>query len=367
MINITTGLVKQILHKKFNTTHLLVEVNDIDFTAICFDSIVGIPKEGDIVVLNTTAEDLQLGSGGYHFVLGILFNQKKSKREDGHILKMRYTPFQFPTLCVEDENSPYHDKIKNFKSLDSKPVIVGGLLSQVGVASCVLKKMLDNVKITYIMDDSSSLPLQVSNLIFELKEKKIIDHTITCGQAFGGDYEAINIYSALSFAREVLNPDVIIMSQGVGNVGTGTKYGFSAITQGEMINAVNVLNGVPVAIPRISFADRRERHYGISHHSITVLSEIAILPAIVCIPEMAPSKLDIIISQIKKAGIDKKHIIRKVNADITPSAISSYGMDIKTMGRGYDEDSEFFLAAGACAIVAIEMIKEGKKVETKKY
>ena len=31
---------------------------------------------------------------------------------------------------------------------------------------------------------------------------------------------------------------------------------------------------MPIAIPRISFADQRERHKGISHHSITVLKEI---------------------------------------------------------------------------------------------
>ena len=31
---------------------------------------------------------------------------------------------------------------------------------------------------------------------------------------------------------------------------------------------------MPIAIPRISFADKRERHNGISHHSITIFKEI---------------------------------------------------------------------------------------------
>ena len=61
---------------------------------------------------------------------------------------------------------------------------------------------------------------------------------------------------------------------GPGIAGTGTKYGFTGIEQGPILDAVHKLGGLPIAIPRISFADQRERHKGISHHSITVFKEI---------------------------------------------------------------------------------------------
>lgn len=391
MINIATGQVKELLRDERGLSYLLVEVitdcglrvsdyglnqqSTISTTqspigypesthveALCFNQIIGNPEVGDIVVLNTTAYDMQLGSGAYCLVVGILFKPQNHKREDGHIIKLRYTPFQFPVKCVEEEESTYHKVLQKFVSLGGTPVVVGMLTSQVAIACCVLKSVLKEIKIAYIMTDTSSLSLQISEVISQLKAKNYLDWTITCGQAFGGDYEAVNIYSALAFAKEVLGAEIIVVSPGVGGVGTNTKYGFSSIAQGEMINAVNILQGVPFAILRISFADKRKRHYGLSHHSITVLSEIAITPAVLCVPYMRQEYIDLVIKQISAAGIDKKHIIKKVNADIVLSILSSSGIKIKTMGRDIEEDKEFFLSAGASALTALEEITKEVKL-----
>jgi hypothetical protein len=102
----------------------------------------------------------------------------------------------------------------------------------------------------------------------------MINGTITFGQAFGGDIETVNVYTSLISAEKILKSDLSIITMGPGITGTGTKYGFSGIEQGYIIDAVNTLGGNPIFIPRISFADKRERHYGISHHSITILNEI---------------------------------------------------------------------------------------------
>ena len=53
------------------------------------------------------------------------------------------------------------------------------------------------------MTDSAALPLYLSNVIYHLQEEGLLSGTITCGQAFGGDLETVNIYTALIAAREV--------------------------------------------------------------------------------------------------------------------------------------------------------------------
>ena len=43
----------------------------------------------------------------------------------------------------------------------------------------------------------------VSDLVAALCTRGLLDVTITCGQAFGGDYEAVSVYSALAVARHI--------------------------------------------------------------------------------------------------------------------------------------------------------------------
>ena len=81
------------------------------------------------------------------------------------------------------------------------------------------------------MTDGAALPIYLSKNVDTLKKKGLIDNTITIGSAFGGDYECINIYTALITAKEVLKADVVFVSMGPGIAGTGTKYGFTGIEQ----------------------------------------------------------------------------------------------------------------------------------------
>src|SRR6185295_756186 len=78
-------------------------------------------------------------------------------------------------------------------------------------------------------------------------------------------------HTALLAARLVVGADVAVLAQGPGNLCTGTRWGFSGVAAGEAVNAVAALRGRPVAALRVSEADARERHRGVSHHSQSVL------------------------------------------------------------------------------------------------
>ena len=79
-------------------------------------------------------------------------------------------------------------------------------------------------------------------------------------------------------------PTSVIVTQGPGNLGTGTQWGFSGVAAGEAINAAGILGGRPIAALRVSEADERPRHRGVSHHSLTAYGRVALVPAEVPIP-----------------------------------------------------------------------------------
>jgi len=215
--------------------------------------------------------------------------------------------------------------------------------------SATLKYKNPQIKIAYIMTDGAALPIALSNTVELLKKNDIIDTTITIGHAFGGDLECVNVYNGLIAAKEVARCDIAIVAMGPGIVGTGTPYGFTGIEQGAILDAVEVLGGTPIAVPRISFADARERHRGISHHSLTVLDKINRGRSHVVIPQLAGVERELVHEQIKNLKINEKHYIVEENGNIIFDAIKHFDFKVSTMGRGLKEDPTFFLTCGAAA------------------
>lgn len=318
------------------------------FKAINYVDITGNVMIGDVVVLNTTAVDLDLGTGGYHFILYNMKMKKRESKKDGHIIKLRYTPLQIKCKTVEEEKK-YKKVFETFSSLDNFIVAVGTLHSMLAPIACMIKWLKPEVKISYIMTDGGALPIQFSDTVRELKRKGIISNTITIGHSFGGDFECINIYTGLITSKLVLKSDMAIVTMGPGIVGTGTKYGFSGTEQACILDVVNKFKGISFAIPRISFSDNRIRHKGISHHTLTVLSELMYSRTNVVLPILDKEKLKYIIDQIKSYNIDKKHNVLLEDGKDIKKAFEFYNMDVTTMGRHFFEDKEYFYTLGAVA------------------
>ena len=358
MLKRAIGKVVEITAERPSALELIVEIGGERAQAVAYLQLIGQIEIGDEVVLNTTAVELSLGTGGWHFVIENLSRPAQEIPGSGHIMKLRYTPHQVALQTVEEEDSPYRQAIDGFRSLDKMPVIVGQLHSQVAPAAAAVKRYTNKrFRVAYVMTDSAALPIGFSRLVENLKKYGFLDATITCGQAFGGDYEAVNIYTALIAAKEVARADVAIVCQGPGNVGTGTTYGFSAIEMGEIINAVNILGGSPIAIPRISFADSRPRHIGLSHHTITALSQIALTPALVALPMIDQMRLLMLEDQLVRTAISYRHRTRIFDGRGGIAELQAAGIEITSMGRSFDDDPEFFLAAAAAGAAAADMLK----------
>ena len=254
----------------------------------------------------------------------------------GHIIKGRYLPCQQAVLTLE-EQAQYADVWE--RDLDGFPVLVGQLHSQIAPAAAALH-LSGKTKIAYVMTDQAALPLAFSRLVRELKAAGLLTATLTCGQAFGGDYETVTLHSALLAAKHILDCDAAIVCQGPGNAGTGTKYGFSGIEQAQNLDIVKALGGTAIAIVRMSSADARERHRGISHHTRTTL-EMAYARCIVPLP-----------AGTDDSALPPGHDVRFVEgAQAALDLLAAKNIHVTTMGRTPAEDPAFFLAAAAAGMV----------------
>jgi uncharacterized protein DUF3866 len=120
------------------------------------------------------------------------------------------------------------------------------------------------------------------------------------------------------------------------------------VAAGEAVNAAAALGGRPVASLRISDADPRERHRGVSHHSLTAYGRVALARADVVIPELdgALSGLGARVAA-QAAPLGGRHDIVTVPVGGLEAALRACPAWLSTMGRGLDQDLAYFLAAAA--------------------
>jgi hypothetical protein len=190
-----------------------------------------------------------------------------------------------------------------------------------------------------------------------MHEAGLIQATITAGQAFGGDFEAVNLYSALAAAGCVAEADIIVVGQGPGNVGTDTELGFSGIEQGLAINAAAALGGTPIIAPRISFTDARVRHHGWSHHTLTVLKRVALASALLPVPQLPKAQMQALRHFLDATEPEPEHQPVVIAADPAYEHFMSLGLEVSTMGRSAEEARAFFLAACAAGVLAAQIVE----------
>ena len=287
--------------------------------AYALTQLTGEVAVGDRVVLNTTAVDLGLGTGGWHVVHWNLTTKDWSSPGPGHIVKLRYTSLQVDTGAAEED----HPDLPG--TLGGTAVVACTLHSQVAVVAAVIRHLRPQARIAYVMTDGAALPIALSDLVHDLRSKGVLDATVTAGHAFGGDLEAVSIPSALVVARHVAGADVVVVGMGPGVVGTGSALGTTAVEAAGVLDAAAALGGRPILCSRVSDTDPRARHRGTSHHTGTVLD---LVRSDIEVPVPAPGDPD------------------------AAAVLGGLGLRVTTMGRGPADDPGFFAACVAAARAA---------------
>ncbi|GAA4122173.1 DUF3866 family protein [Knoellia locipacati] len=330
--------------------------------ALAYTAMVGRPEPGDRVVLNASALLKGLGTGGLAFVVALPDRLPADAPDSpGHIVKARYTPQQQMFLAVDEQDSPHHHVLRDAESLDGMPVVVADLHSALPAIIAGVRLARPQARVAYVMTDGGALPLAFSRAVAGLREAGWIAATITVGQAFGGDHEAVSLHSGLLAARHVVDADVTVVVQGPGNVGTGTPWGYSGVAAAEALHAAHVLGGTSIAALRVSGADPRERHRGISHHSTTAYGKALLSPALVPVPAGGGQLAALVRSQAARLAERSRADLEvvEIGTDGVLEALRHTPVKLSTMGRGLDEDLAGFVVsavAGVCAAQRVEPV-----------
>lgn len=359
------------------SVELAVRTDDgVELRALAHPPLVGDPAVGARVLLNVTAQARGLGTGGYAMVVALPDAlPPDGPAGPGHLVKARYTPLQTMVLGVDEQESPHHEALRTADDLAGMPVVVADLHSALpaviaGARHAAARAGVAPPRVTYVMTDGGALPAWFSRSVAGLRDAGWLDACVTVGQAFGGDLEAVTVHTGLLAARHVREAELVVVAQGPGNLGTGTRWGFSGVAAGEAVNAAAALGGRAVASLRVSGADPRERHLGVSHHSLTAYGRVALAPADVVLPVEDPADplaeapdRGALLARVRAQAatlcspLGRHRAVEVPAGESLRAALAGSPVGLSTMGRGLDADPEPFLAAAAAGVHAMALAR----------
>jgi hypothetical protein len=298
---------------------------------VAYPRMTGPVALGDDVLVNVQAVELALGSGGFdvlHANLSRGLGVAPERR--AHVMKLPYTPLQHAVLHAEEDAEEWPD------SLGGIPVVCCSLHSQLAPVCAGLGR---ERSVAYVQLTGGALPVSLSDTVRALRADGFLCVAISAGPSLDGDVDCVTVASALLWcAREGV--EAVVCSVGPGIAGTHTHYGHGGVAAAEAANAASALGGVPVLAPRISEADPRERHRGVSHHTLAAL-ELCLGPVKVAWPE----------------GVSIPSTVGAVESvDASHWREACEGLPLSHMGRGPDEDPFFFAAAYAAGRLARTLV-----------
>ncbi len=321
---------------------LTVEIEGERRRAWADEALLGEMREGDEVVVNTAALDLGLGSGGFDVVHVNLTRGLGAGGADGeHVIKLNYTSLQHPVEPVELPVRLSHAEGGKGAPERTMPVLVLPLHGHLAPAAWAAAQATPGLKLGYVQSGGGALPGGLSRDVAELRERGLLRGHVTAAPAYGGEQEALSVAGALDAAANGLGWDAALVGPGPGIIGSDTRLGHGGMAALDNAHAALSLRLPTLLSPRLSESDPRERHRGVSHHTLTVL---AMLLAGVRVP--TPEGNSDIASQLASAS--DRHELKEAHPDL--AGYSASGLPIKTMGRALEEDRLFFaapLAAGA--------------------
>jgi hypothetical protein len=279
---------------------------------VAYPSLTGPVALGDEVLVNVQARELELGSGGFDVLYANLTRGLDLAAEDGaHVMVLPYTPLQHARR-FEEERSEASSR------LDAMPVVCCSLHSQVAPVCAAL----GGLRVAYVQVAGGALPVSLSDTLRVLRVRGLVAATAAVAPCFDADAQCVSVASALGWAGE--GHDVAVCAIGPGIVGTGTRFGHGGLAAAEAANAALALGGRPVVAARVSGADERERHRGVSHHTEAVL-------------------------ELLRGDV-------AVGEDGAGWREACEGLPLSHMGRGPDDDPQFFEAAFAAGVAARRLL-----------
>jgi hypothetical protein len=321
---------------------LAVEVDGERRAAWADTALLGEMREGDEVVVNVEALDLDLGSGGFDVVHVNLTRGLKGGGPSGdeHVIKLNYTSIQHAVDPVELPvrlTSDIPAKVAPERARATTPVLVLPLHGHLAPAAWAAAQAAPGIKVGYVQTGGGALPGSLGRDVAELRRRGLLCGHIAAAPSYGGEHEAISVAGALDAASNGLGWNAVIAGPGPGIIGSDTRLGHGGIAALDTAHAALALGFPTLLSPRLSSADPRERHRPVSHHTLTVL-ELLLGGVEVPVPTDEQAPIDAL-----TAAAGARHRLHETPVDLTGYRASN--LPARTMGRTIDEDPLFFAAA----------------------
>lgn len=312
--------------------------------AVAYPGLTGPVEPGDDVVVNVEAADRGLGSGGFDVVHCNLTRGLGGAGGEGHVMKLNYTSLQHGVRPMEEgiEEPPPREGI---------PAAVLALHGQLPCAAFAVAAVASGARAGYVQTHGGALPGALSDAVATLLREGLLAGHVSAGPAHGAPAEAITVEGALDAARRE-DWDCAFVGPGPGILGSASALGHGGLAALSNAHAALALGSPVVVVPRLSSGDPRERHRGLSHHTDTVL-RMLLRPVRVPVPEglSLPSG-----AALGRAVTRGRHEGISVDVADLANAYLQSGLPATTMGRSFDEDRDFFLAALAGGAVLAQLI-----------
>jgi hypothetical protein len=332
---------------------LVIELEGARRPAIADVGLVGRCEVGDELIVNVQARDLGLGSGGFDIVHVNLTRGLTGDRAAGaNVMKLNYTSLQHTISPVEDER---------LQLPVERPVAVLALHGQLAAVAWAFAQGAPECRLGYVQTEGGALPGGHSRTVRALRERGLLAGHLTAGAAFGGEGEAITTAGALHHGLRTLGWDAAVCGPGPGIVGSGSALGHGGMSALDSAHSSLALGCSTLLVARMSSADERVRHRGISHHTLTVL-DLLLEPVTVALPAgvRSPVGSDLraglgavfagAIPGRPALALDVERPVRITRHDwlravVDLPAYAAGGLPAETMGRGLTQDPLFFAAA----------------------
>ena len=339
---------------------LRVRVGPEERPAWADEGMVGPVMEGDEVIVNTEALDLGLGSGGHDVIhVNLTRGLDAPGTESAPAMKLNYTSLQHAVDPLEAWRGGDDDA----DGRECVPVLVLSLHGQLAPAAWAARRGSSELRIGYVQTWGGALPGSLSRDVAELRTSELLCGHITAGPAYGGEQEAMTTIGALRAAVEVLGWDAVIVGPGPGIAGSDSELGHGGMAALDAAHASLILGHETLLAPRMSSADPRARHRGVSHHTTTVLRMLlgnvrVPAPAAPTSPFPRINGGDVPLERLREA-CGGRHELWVREAPVDEYAES--GLSAEHMGRGIGEDQLFFASAlaagdGLAAAAATERV-----------
>lgn len=345
--------------------------------AIAEVGLVGASGVGDELIVNTQARDLGLGSGGFDIVHANLTRGLSGEGQTGaHVMKLNYTSLQHAVEPIEDTLTGTGQQLELPLG---RGVAVLALHGQLGAVAWAFAQARPEARLGYVQTPGGALPGGHSKVVRALRERGLLTGHITAGAAYGGELEAITTAGALHHGFQQLAWDAAVCGPGPGIVGSSSPLGHGGMNALDSAHTALALGVCTLLVARMSSADERPRHRGLSHHTLTVL-DMLLEPVTVALPAgirspagadlraslgsvfssaRAPSKPQLELDVDRPARM-ARHDWRRAPVDL-PGYLAG-GLPSQTMGRTIVEDPLFFGAAlaGGTVLAGLGESAEGE-------